>query len=161
MMHMKKFFAKNVEKKSVEQEFPHVMKTIENVKSASNEIVDGVSAVRELAEQNKESAVAVVNSMEEMAAQNSELNLKIESSIEMTEDIDHQVEHVTGLVDKIVDLSEQSVTHAMTSSKELEGAVEATMTMAKLSEDVEAILHDFQNHFDNNYLQMYVGKYVR
>ena len=32
----------------------------------------------ELAEQNKESAVAVVNSMEEMAAQNSELNLKIE-----------------------------------------------------------------------------------
>lgn len=148
MMHMKKFFAKNVEKKSVEQEFPHVMKTIENVKSASNEIVDGVSAVRELAEQNKESAVAVVNSMEEMAAQNSELNLKIESSIEMTEDIDHQVEHVTGLVDKIVDLSEQSVTHAMTSSKELEGAVEATMTMAKLSEDVEAILHDFQNHFE-------------
>ena len=137
-----------MEKKSIEQEFPHVMKTIENVKSASNEIVDGVSEVRELAEQNKESAVAVVNSMEAMSSQNSELNLKIESSIEMTEDIDQQVEHVTELIDKIVDLSEQSVTHAMSSSKELEGAVEATMTMAKLSQDVEAILHDFQNHFE-------------
>ena len=148
MMHRKKFFSKNEEKKSIEREFPHVMKTIENVKSASNEIVDGVSAVREFAEQNKESAVAVVNSMEEMAAQNSELNLKIESSIEMTEDIDQQVEHVMGLVDKIVDLSEQSVTHAVNSSKELEIAVKDTMSMAKLSEDVEVILRDFKNHFD-------------
>ena len=148
MIHMKNFFTRKVEKKSIEQEFPHVMKTIENVKSASNEIVDGVSAVRELAEQNKESAVAVVNSMEEMAAQNGELNLKIESSIEMTEDIDQQVDHVTGLVDKIVDLSEQSVTHAMSCSKDLDVAVNATMTMAKLSENVEAILQDFQNHFE-------------
>ena len=148
MKYMKKFFAKNEEKDSVKNDLTQVMKTIENVKSASNEIVDGISVVRELAEENKESAVAVVNSMEDLVAQNSELNLKIESSIEMTEDIDQQVEHVTQLVEKIVDLSEQSVTHAMSSSKELEGAVNATMTMAKLSEDVEVILKDFQNHFE-------------
>ncbi len=146
MKYMKKFFAKNEEKDSVKNDLTQVMKTIENVKSASNEIVDGISVVRELAEENKESAVAVVNSMEDLVAQNSELNLKIESSIEMTEDIDQQVEHVTQLVEKIVDLSEQSVTHAMSSSKELEGAVNATMTMAKLSEDVEVILKDFQKY---------------
>ncbi len=148
MKYVKNFFAKNEEKDSVKNDLTQVMKTIENVKGASNEIVDGISVVRELAEENKESAVAVVNSMEDLVAQNSELNLKIESSIEMTEDIHQQVEHVTQLVDKIVDLSEQSVTHAMSSSNELEGAVNATMTMAKLSEDVEVILKDFQNHFE-------------
>ena len=148
MKHMKKFFAKNEEKDSVKNDLVRVKKTVENVKSASNEIVDGVSVVRELAEANKESAVAVVNSMEDLVARNSELNLKIESSMEMTQDIDRQVENVTELVERIVNLSEQSANHATTSSKELEGAVRATTTMAKLSEEVEVILNDFQNHFE-------------
>lgn len=148
MKYIENIFSKRAKKDSAKDDLARVMKTVEKVKGASNEIVDGVSVVRELAEENKESAVAVVNSMEDLVAQNNELNLKIESSMEMTEDIDQQVENVARLVNRIVSLSEQSVTQATSSSKELEGAVKATTTMAKLSEDVEVILNEFQNHFE-------------
>lgn len=133
---------------SVKDDFSRVLVTIEQVKGASNEIVDGVSVVRELAEENKESAGAVVNSMEDLVEQSNILSQNIDSSMEMTEDIDQQVANVTKLVEQIVTLSERSVTQAVTSSQELEGAVKATHTMAKLSEDVEVILNDFKNHFE-------------
>lgn len=122
--------------------------TMEPVKGASNEIVDGVSVVRELAEQNKESANAVVNSLGELVGQSSTLSGKIDSSMEMTEDIAQQVENVTKLVERIVALSEQSAAQATNSSKELADAVAATNAMAKLSENVEIILNNFTNHFE-------------
>lgn len=129
-------------------DFARVLVTIEQVKGASNEVVDGVSVVRELAEENKESASAVVNSMEELVEQSSILSQEIVSSMEMTEDIDNQVANVTRLVEQIVELSEKSATQAITSSKELESAVTATNTMAKLSEEVEVVLNEFKNHFE-------------
>ena len=128
-------------------DFARVLVTIEQVKGASNEVVDGVSVVRELAEENKESASAVVNSMEELVEQSNTLSQEIVSSMEMTEDIDNQVANVTRLVEQIVELSEKSATQAITSSKELESAVTATNTMAKLSEEVEVVLNEFKNHF--------------
>ena len=131
-----------------QENFSKVLATIEQVKGASNEIVDGVSIIRELAEENKESASAVANSMEDLAGQSSNLSNRIDSSMEMTENIDEQVENVTRLVEQIVALSENSVKQATNSSKELEDAVVATNTMAKLSEDVEVILNDFKNHFE-------------
>ena len=133
---------------STNDDFSKVFVTIEQVKSASNEVVEGVSVVRELAEQNKESASAVVNSMEELVIQSSTLSENIDSSMQMTEDIDKQVANVTKLVEQIVSLSERSVTQAMESSKELAEAVTATNTMAKLSEEVEVILSDFQKQFE-------------
>ena len=133
---------------STKDDFSKVFTTIEQVKGASNEVVEGVSVVRELAEQNKESASAVVNSMEELVVQSSTLSENIDSSMVMTEDIDKQVANVTKLVEQIVVLSERSVTQAVESSKELEEAVTATNTMAKLSEEVEVILSDFQEQFE-------------
>lgn len=133
---------------STKDDFSKVFTTIEQVKGASNEVVEGVSVVRELAEQNKESASAVVNSMEELVVQSSTLSENIDSSMVMTEDIDKQVANVTKLVEQIVVLSERSVTQAVESSKELEEAVTATNTMAKLSEEVEVILNDFQCQFE-------------
>ena len=127
--------------------FSKVLATIEQVKSASNEVVEGISVVRELAEENKESASAIVNSMEELAVQSMTLSENIDSSMEMTEDIDKQVVNVTKLVEQIVALSERSVMQAVESSKELEDAVKATNTMAKLSEEVEVILNEFQHQF--------------
>ena len=79
---------------SINENFTKALKTIEKVKSASNEIVDGVSVVRELAEENKESASAVVNSMGNLVEQSSTLSQKMDSSMEMTEDIDKQVANV-------------------------------------------------------------------
>ena len=133
---------------STNENFTTALKTIEKVKSASNEIVDGISVIRELAEENKESASAVVNSMGNLVEQSHTLSQKMDSSIEMTEDIDKQVANVTKLVEQIVELSEKSAIQATNSSKELEDAVIATNKMAKLSEDVEIILNDFKDHFE-------------
>ncbi len=133
---------------SVKSNLARVVQTVEQVKVASNAVVDGVSVVRELAEENKEGAADVVESMEELVAKSNELSNKIDSSMEMTEDIDKQVLNVAELVTHIVDLSEQSAEHADHSSKELENAVSAANAMAKLSSEVEVILKDFQNHFE-------------
>lgn len=133
---------------SVKSNLARVVQTVEQVKVASNAVVDGVSVVRELAEENKEGAADVVESMEELVAKSNELSNKIDSSMEMTEDIDQQVSNVAELVTHIVDLSEQSAEHADHSSKELENAVSAANAMAKLSSEVEVILKDFQNHFE-------------
>ena len=145
-----RIFVKKNEKKrdSLNQELNRVLAAIENVKGASNEVVDGVSVVRELAEDNKGSASAVANSMEELVGQGSTLSREIDSSMEMTEDIEQQVVNVSDLVEQIVALSERSATQATTSYKELEGAVMATSKMAKLSEEVEVVLNDFRNHFE-------------
>lgn len=133
---------------SVKSNLARVVQTVEQVKVASNAVVDGVAVVRELAEENKEGAADVVDSMEELVAKSNDLSRKIDSSMEMTEDIDQQVTNVAELVTHIVDLSEQSAEHADHSSKELENAVSAANAMAKLSSEVEVILNDFKNQFE-------------
>ena len=71
----------------------------------------------------------------------------IDSSMEMSEDIDNQVVNVAELVEHIVELSDQSAAHAHSSAQQLENAVEATNTMAQLSADIEVILDEFRNQF--------------
>lgn len=133
---------------SVQSNLDRVIKTVEKVKGASNEVVDGITVVRELAEENKEGANAVVCSMEGLAEKNQMLGERIDSSMEMTEDIDNQVENVADLIENIVEISEKSVEHAGTSSQKLENAVKSTNAMAKLSSDVEVILNEFRNQFN-------------
>lgn len=133
---------------SVKDNLAKVVTTVEKVKVASNAVVDGVTVVRELAEENKDGANEVVNSMEDLTEKNTVLSQKIDSSMEMTRDIDKQVVNVAELVEHIVEISEKSAAHANTSSKELENAVEATNVMAKLSEDVEVILNEFRQQFE-------------
>lgn len=132
---------------SVKDNLARVVTTVEKVKTASNSVVDGVTVVRELAEENKQSAEEVVGSMENLSGQNYTLSQRIDSSMEMTEDIDNQVENVAGLVEHIVDISEKSSVQADSSSKELENVVESTNSMAKLSKEVERVLVEFKNHF--------------
>lgn len=133
---------------SVKDNLAKVVQTVEQVKVASNSVVDGVAVVRELAEENKDGAGVVVESMEDLVAKSNDLSRKIDSSMEMTEDIDQQVSNVAELVTHIVDLSGKSAVHADSSAKELENAVSAANAMAKLSAEVEVILNDFQNHFE-------------
>ena len=132
----------------VKDNLAKVVATIEQVKGASNSIVDEVTVVRELTEENKNDATAVVDSMEDMVTKSDQLGQKINSSMEMTRDIDTQVTEVAGLIEHIVELSEQSAEQADTSSKELQNVVESTRAMAKLSEEVESILKEFGNQFD-------------
>ncbi len=133
---------------SVKGNLQRVITTIEQVKEASTAVVDGVTVVRELAEENKEGAYTVVHGMEELAENNKMLNQKIDSSMDMTEDIDKQVENVAELTERIVAIIDESVEHAVTSSKELSDVVESTNVMAKLSSEVEKILGEFREKFD-------------
>lgn len=132
---------------SVRGNLARVVKTVEQVKDASNHVVEGVTVVRELSEENKESAGVVVESMEGLTAESERLSARIDSSMEMTEDIHEQVGNVADLVTHIVALSEKSVERAGAGTVELGKAVEATNTMARLSSDVEAVLQDFRRQF--------------
>lgn len=133
---------------SVKENLAKVVKTIEQVKVASGSIVDEVTVVRELTEENTHDAQEVVDSMEGLVNKSDLLGQKIESSMGMTKDIEGQVTEVAGLVENIVDLSEKSAKHANDSSKELRNAVKTTKEMADLSANVETILREFKNQFD-------------
>lgn len=133
---------------SVEKNLSKVVGTVEKVKTASDSVVDGVNVVRELADENKEAARNVVESMEELVVNSNTLGEKINSSMEMSQDIDNQVANVNELVAHIVELSEKSTRHATRSSDELGNAVNATNSMAQLSSEVDTILHEFKNQFE-------------
>ena len=133
---------------SVKNNLARVVQTVEKVKVASNAVVDGVAVVRELAEENKDGAGIVVESMEGLVEKSNLLSQKIDSSMNMSEDIDNQVADVAELIDRIVELSEKSTTQANESNRELENAVLATNKMAQLSADVEVVLNEFKNHFE-------------
>ena len=133
---------------SVKDNLSKVITTIQQVKTASNAVVDGVTVVRELSDENKHSANEVVDSMTDLARQNDVLSDRINSSINMTEDIDNQVENVAELVEHIMDISQKSSEQARESTKELESAMASTNSMAELSTELEAVLHDFQSQFE-------------
>lgn len=133
---------------SVKDNLSKVVTTVEKVKVASNSVVDGVTVVRELADENKEGAQQVVDSMEDLSEKNHMLSQRIDSSMEMTKDIDHQVENVASLIENIVQISVKSEEHANISAKELERVVESTNAMARLSTEVETVLNEFKNQFD-------------
>ena len=133
---------------SVKGNLAKVVTTIEQVKGASNSIVDGVTVVRELADENKHGAQTVVDSMEELSGNNDVLNQKVESSMDMTEDINSQVTNVAELIERIVALIEESMAHAADSSNELRDVVESTNVMAQLSTDDERILGEFRDQFN-------------
>jgi len=133
---------------SVKENLKRVVATVEQVKEASNAVVDGVTVVRELADENKQSADEVVHDMDDLFGENQMLNERIGATMKMSENIDDQVVHVAGLVEQIVEISEKSVVQADESTRELEEAVESTYSMAKLSEEVDGILREFRDHFN-------------
>ena len=134
---------------SIEGNLARVVQTVEKVKVASNSVVDGVTVVRELADENREGADNVVKGMQKLSANNEVLNERTVSSMEMTTVIDTQVNNVADLMEQVVDLIGASIEHANTSSTELEEVVDTTNKMAELSSDVERILAEFKNEFEN------------
>ena len=133
---------------SVQENLDRVVKTIEQVKEASTAVVDGVTVVRELSDENIEGANNVVHSMEELNENNNVLHDRTNSSLDMTNKIDMQVSNVAGLISEVVTLTDGSVSHAKTSSKQLADVVKSTNEMAELSAEVEKILKDFKEEFE-------------
>lgn len=133
---------------SVKGNLERVITTVKQVKGASNAVVDGVTVVRELADENKQSANEVVDNMVDLSEQNNVLSGKIGSSMNMSEDIDNQVENVAGLMDRIMEISHKSMVQANESTIALEQAMSSTNSMADISSEVETILNDFRSQFE-------------
>ena len=133
---------------TVQSNLERVILTIEQVKTASTSIVDGVTVVRELSDENKDSAEKVVSNMENLTLNNTSLQERTDSSVNMTSRIREQVENVAGLIQEMVVLMNQSVGNAKESSKQLDNVVASTNEMAQLSSEVETILREFKSEFD-------------
>lgn len=64
---------------TVQSNLDKVVHTVKKVKTGSSAIVDGVTVVRELSEENKEDAGVVVNTMESLVERSRELGQSIDS----------------------------------------------------------------------------------
>lgn len=135
--------------KSISDNLDRVVKTVQQVKVASNEVVDGVTVVRELADENRAGAENVVKDMQNLSNDNGVLNDRTMSSMDMTTAIDTQVSNVAELMNQVVELIEASVEHANISTEELTEVVETTNKMAELSAEVEKVLGEFKAEFAN------------
>ena len=132
---------------AVQGNLERVVHSIEKVKVASNSIVDGMNVVRELSDENQEGATDVVRNMESLISNNEVLNERTQSSILATDKISEQVENVAALIKEMVQLMEQSVENAKTSSGQLSEVVQCTNAMANLSKEVEENLKEFSTEF--------------
>lgn len=133
---------------SIRENLNRVITTVEQVKGASNSIVDGVTVVRELADENQQGARTVVKRMSDLSRNNDILHERTMSSMDMTTDISKQVLNVGQLIEQMVDLTTKSVHHAATSSTELSDVMETTNAMTALSNEVETVLQDFTKDFE-------------
>lgn len=132
---------------SIKSDLHRVITTVEKVKTASNTIINGITVVRELATENKHGSDLVLLGMNELTDNNSKLQEHTSSSLDMTTDINSQVENVVSMINEMVTLTDESIEHAKTSSLDLESLVQTTCTMSALSSEVEKVLHEFTLEF--------------
>lgn len=133
---------------SIKADLKRVVTTVEQVKTASNTIMDGITVVRELATENKHGSDIVVDGMNKLTDHNGQLQSRTASSQEMTGDINSQVQNVASMINDMVSLTAESSKHAKTSSVDLESLVQTARTMADLSNEVEHILDAFKAEFE-------------
>lgn len=133
---------------SIKADLKRVITTVEQVKTASNTIMDGITVVRELATENKHGSDIVVDGMNKLTDNNGQLQSRTASSQEMTGDINSQVQNVASMINDMVSLTAESGKHAKTSSVDLESLVQTAGTMADLSNEVEHILDAFKAEFE-------------
>lgn len=133
---------------SIKADLHRVVTTVEQVKTSSNIILDGITVVRELASENKHGSDMVMLGMNELTDNNTMLQDHTTSSMQMTSDIRSQVEHVVTLIGEMVSLVEKSESHASVSAEDLKSLVNTATTMSELSTELEDVLKDFQQEFD-------------
>lgn len=124
-----------------------VKETVLKVKDVSTSVVDGVTAVKEYADDNRAVASSVVNDMTMITEQSTVLNDKTASSFEMTKAISMQVTQVSNLVEETVALANQSVEHASVSNEQLENVMISAREMSALTKEVETALKNFKEEF--------------
>ena len=133
---------------SVKDNLDKVTKTVDQVKIASDAVVDGVTVVRDLSDENVEAANNVVSSMDELNKKNDVLQETAQSSILMIKEIDEQISNVAALAEEMIATAECSKNNAMASAGQLDDVVKSTEEMAVLSGEVEKILAEFKTEFE-------------
>ena len=107
---------------SIESELAQVVQTVEQVKDASNSIVDGVTVVRELADENKQGANNVVKDMGTLAK-------LIEKSVEHADLSADELTEVVEITNRMSALSSKIETILETFKKEFENVKQETSTI--------------------------------
>ena len=132
---------------SIKADLHRVVTTVEQVKTSSNTILDGITVVRELASENKHGSDMVMLGMNELTDNNHMLQDRTTSSTQMTSDIRAQVENVVALITEMVSLVGKTESHSSVSAKDLQSLVSTATTMSELSTELENVLQNFQQEF--------------
>lgn len=132
---------------SIKADLHRVVTTVEQVKTSSNTILDGITVVRELASENKHGSDMVMLGMNELTDNNHMLQDRTTSSTQMTSDIRAQVENVVALIGEMVSLVGKTESHSSVSAKDLQSLVSTATTMSELSTELENVLQNFQQEF--------------
>lgn len=133
---------------SIKADLHRVVTTVEQVKSSSNIILDGITVVRELASENKHGSDIVMLGMNELTDNNNMLQDHTTSSTQMTSDIRAQVENVVALIGEMVTLVEKTQSHSGVSAEDLKSLVNTAATMSQLSTELENVLENFRQEFE-------------
>ena len=132
---------------SIKADLHRVVTTVEQVKTSSNTILDGITVVRELASENKHGSDMVMLGKNELTDNNHMLQDRTTSSTQMTSDIRAQVENVVALISEMVSLVGKTESHSSVSAKDLQSLVSTATTMSELSTELENVLQNFQQEF--------------
>lgn len=132
---------------SIKADLHRVVTTVEQVKTSSNVILDGITVVRELASENKHGSDMVMLGMNELTDNNHMLQDRTTSSTQMTSDIRAQVKNVVALISEMVSLVGKTESHSSVSAKDLQSLVSTATTMSELSTELENVLQNFQQEF--------------
>lgn len=133
---------------SIKADLHRVVTTVEQVKSSSNIILDGITVVRELASENKHGSDIVMLGMNELTDNNNMLLDRTTSSTQMTSDIRAQVENVVALIGEMITLVEKTQSHSGVSAEDLKSLVNTAATMSQLSTELENVLENFRQEFE-------------
>lgn len=133
---------------SIKADLHRVVTTVEQVKSSSNIILDGITVVRELASENKHGSDIVMLGMNELTDNNNMLQDRTTSSTQMTSDIRAQVENVVALIGEMITLVEKTQSHSGVSAEDLKSLVNTAATMSQLSTKLENVLENFRQEFE-------------
>ena len=133
---------------SIRADLHRVVTTVEQVKSSSNIILDGITVVRELVAENKHGSDIVMLGMNELTDNNNMLQDRTTSSTQMTSDIRAQVENVVALIGEMITLVEKTQSHSGVSAEDLKSLVNTAATMSQLSTELENVLENFRQEFE-------------
>lgn len=139
----------NAMRNNIQNNLNTVVEVVKKVKFASNKIVDGMTVVRDLSDDNLYDANQITEHMNGLFENNTVLYDKTSSSQAMTETISTQVENVAELTTVMVELINESSLHTKMCETELQEVVQLTNKMSELSNHVTSAIYEFNQVFSD------------